>query len=941
MQTELTEPVAKTALDDKAAVAAVRSGDAERYRELVDRHERRVFAVAWSRLGDAALAEEATQEAFIRAYHRIGLLEDGAKFAGWVNTIARRIAITFGLRHRRELNNRERWALENVDTSQKDSDETDPICSSETLRQAMAELPAPHRECLVLFYLEGKSGEESARSLGISESAFRVRLHRARGIMRERLEEKLEGSLAQLRPSHSLAPSVMGAVLASASSKAATAGGAGAAIATFLAKLGFSKWLLPFASFFSFIFFLPMLLFGWLYSRMELRNFRDRDGFRARLFRAGINRRLMIVLVGGIAAVVVIPLILSVLPAHLSFRSNLRSFYVLLGVLLTAFLPLGIRQLAINRNPYFVSQILGSVPLAGVCMLVGFSILPVSFVMAVIPIQTIIGLWFIGQRPVRMDYNLFLRASEGLLRSPALSKLKKTHLHKGSFLAFARFLGTRWLVNSHRWTSTGLRLRLPLAGSTAWWDWTDWMFNYSWKNRSQIELHEDGSVSAIICSRDVGALHKFRGGAASSSHDLEPMVAAAVANAWDKHRASDIAGAEICIGQLSDKEVFVVAPARGGIAKLRWLLATVVILSLLVQVSVRFPGIRERLDGIRPVRTTEADVRAFIEQITPDSKDLNSKSYSFNDPLFNGLALLSTNLFSAKAFQAMRNDILGPDDPADERGHRSPWPFYGPMERYAFACGWLSWNDLQIAPADSAAFLRRKGAVEFSGKNWDIFLSRCNSWSWVDSERSEVKRIKLDGLVHLRILQQVGCLDLTDRQKLLEAIVPVQTLSANPPGQPHIHDWRDVRGLFFTPCNPALLDTYYSVAALEILNGLDRIDKEACIQGILRVHRGKGFFVSPDSGGYNEYHIDGSAQDTIAAYESLRILGALDRVKDLDRWQFRIPKYISEAVEHDKPPLSWAHVEAWVCQQRLQQILAEKQKDPTKPWGSLIQPGRF
>src|SRR5438034_9658522 len=117
MQTEMIEGANQNAQQDEAAVAAVRGGDAERYRELVERHERRVYAVAWSRLGDAALAEEATQEAFIRAYRRLSLLGDGAKFAGWVNTIARRIAINFGLRHRRELNKRERWALENPEVS--------------------------------------------------------------------------------------------------------------------------------------------------------------------------------------------------------------------------------------------------------------------------------------------------------------------------------------------------------------------------------------------------------------------------------------------------------------------------------------------------------------------------------------------------------------------------------------------------------------------------------------------------------------------------------------------------------------------------------------------------------------------------------------------------------------------------------------------------------
>src|ERR1019366_1434414 len=155
MPTEMTDSANPSAQLDESAVAAVRGGDAERYRELVERHERRVFAVAWSRLGDAALAEEATQEAFIRAYRRLWLLGDGAKFAGWVNTIARHLAINFGLRHRRELNKRERWGLENPQdsTAENSAGETDPLYTPETLRQTLAGLPAAHRECLVLFYI--------------------------------------------------------------------------------------------------------------------------------------------------------------------------------------------------------------------------------------------------------------------------------------------------------------------------------------------------------------------------------------------------------------------------------------------------------------------------------------------------------------------------------------------------------------------------------------------------------------------------------------------------------------------------------------------------------------------------------------------------------------------------------------------------------------------
>ena len=147
-QTEMTDRTNLAAQQDESAVAAVRGGDAGRYRELVERHERRVFAVAWSRLGDAALAEEVAQEAFIRAYRRLWLLGDGAKFSGWIATITRRLAINFGLRHRRELDKRERWALENFSETAdgKSADENDPLHTPETLRQTLAELPAAHRE---------------------------------------------------------------------------------------------------------------------------------------------------------------------------------------------------------------------------------------------------------------------------------------------------------------------------------------------------------------------------------------------------------------------------------------------------------------------------------------------------------------------------------------------------------------------------------------------------------------------------------------------------------------------------------------------------------------------------------------------------------------------------------------------------------------------------
>ncbi|MDB6154625.1 MAG: sigW 15 [Chthoniobacteraceae bacterium] len=122
---------------DCAAISAIRGGDRHRYREPVERYGDKVFAVAWCRLGDGDLAEEAAQEAFIHGYHRLALLDNAEKFGAWITAIARNAAINL--------------------------------------------------ECLALFYLEEKTVAEAAAFLGLSETAFTTRLHRARTALRTQL----------------------------------------------------------------------------------------------------------------------------------------------------------------------------------------------------------------------------------------------------------------------------------------------------------------------------------------------------------------------------------------------------------------------------------------------------------------------------------------------------------------------------------------------------------------------------------------------------------------------------------------------------------------------------------------------------------------------------------------------------------------------------------
>jgi prenyltransferase beta subunit len=185
----------------------------------------------------------------------------------------------------------------------------------------------------------------------------------------------------------------------------------------------------------------------------------------------------------------------------------------------------------------------------------------------------------------------------------------------------------------------------------------------------------------------------------------------------------------------------------------------------------------------------------------------------------------------------------------------------------------------------------------------------------------------------LRLLRDVKCLDLISRDQLIQQIASVQILSpATKAGQPPIHAWRKVRGLFFTPGWPVLRDTYLSLSALEILDGLDTIDRKACIDGILRLHHGKGFFASSALSDHHEIQITGNAQDTFYAFESLRILGGLDRVKDLDQWKFRPDDRGYKSLPN------WNDIEAWLCQQRLAKILADRKANPQAAFRSLRDP---
>ncbi len=164
---------------------AARAGRGEHpaFARLVQRHAADALASALGLLRDRGEAEEAVQEAFCRAWKSLASLRDAAKFKGWFAGILYRVCCDV-LRARR----RDRKALPEVGRARPVS--ALPEAGAGPVVDEALRLPDEYREPLVLFYLQELTVAELAETLGLSESNAKVRLHRARKMLRERLERK-------------------------------------------------------------------------------------------------------------------------------------------------------------------------------------------------------------------------------------------------------------------------------------------------------------------------------------------------------------------------------------------------------------------------------------------------------------------------------------------------------------------------------------------------------------------------------------------------------------------------------------------------------------------------------------------------------------------------------------------------------------------------------
>ncbi len=177
-------------------------GDKEAYGALIDTYQGMVFATALNITGNFADSEDVVQEAFIRAYQKLRTLSDPSKFAAWLHTVARRIALQL-LKDKRRVPGVHASDVP-MDLIESDAESPAEAYAREELSNLLwgevGQLPPKTREAVLLFYMEGFSIKRAASYLNVSENAMKARLNFGRQKLREQLTSKMED---ELRGGHS------------------------------------------------------------------------------------------------------------------------------------------------------------------------------------------------------------------------------------------------------------------------------------------------------------------------------------------------------------------------------------------------------------------------------------------------------------------------------------------------------------------------------------------------------------------------------------------------------------------------------------------------------------------------------------------------------------------------------------------------------------------
>ena len=172
--------------NDAALIQRALDGDDTAFTALVRKYQRSVHALAWRKIGDFHIAEDITQDTFLKAYQRLSTLKEPQSFASWLYVITANQCKAWLRKNRKwtqSLEGTSRAQLEKATYSEYVIAENERVTEEaqrEVVKKLLAKLQESDRTVITLYYLGGMTYGEISEFLGVSEAAIRNRLYRAR-----------------------------------------------------------------------------------------------------------------------------------------------------------------------------------------------------------------------------------------------------------------------------------------------------------------------------------------------------------------------------------------------------------------------------------------------------------------------------------------------------------------------------------------------------------------------------------------------------------------------------------------------------------------------------------------------------------------------------------------------------------------------------------------
>ena len=189
-------------------------GDQDAFASLVKKYQKPVHTLAWRKIGDFHIAQEITQDAFLKAYQNLGDLKNHNLFAGWLYVIAARLCYDWHQKNAmpmKSLNNIDPSEVDRVSYSRyvadKQATEADET-RREVVKKLLQKLPESERTVITLFYLGEMTIKGIGEFLGISPNTVKSRLSRARNRLKKE-EDMIQQNLGSFQLPANLTETIM------------------------------------------------------------------------------------------------------------------------------------------------------------------------------------------------------------------------------------------------------------------------------------------------------------------------------------------------------------------------------------------------------------------------------------------------------------------------------------------------------------------------------------------------------------------------------------------------------------------------------------------------------------------------------------------------------------------------------------------------------------